>query len=415
MDPITHGIAGSLIGKSFFSKSRRHESRLHESRRRDECGRVAILAATLGAVFPDIDTVADVVSRDPLAVVKYHRAITHSFFGLPFFAMALAWLTRRATKRLGIEAPSWAWLTAIYGAGIASHILMDGTTSFGTRMWMPFSNQRVAWDLVFIVDLIFTAILLVPQVLAWVYGDKERAARRAMAMWLVFSVAAIGGWGIAWAAGFPFHAWVLAVALLVLAGAFFLPGRFGGWGFRVTREAWCKAGFCLGLAYVGACGVMHHIALRRLMEFAAANRVRVVRIGALPLAPSMLAWGTGIRTPDGMIESRFDLRNPNTPFVFTPDSPPDRYISEALALPSVQVFWNFSRFPVIRSGVVDGVHVVDLGENRFMNQRRGPQPFTYRVTFDAAGQVDEEGMATDGMFFKRMLPEREEKQEEDGR
>ena len=52
MDPVTHGITGALLGKGYFSK--RH-------------GRVAIFAATLGAVFPDVDIIAEVVSRDPLA------------------------------------------------------------------------------------------------------------------------------------------------------------------------------------------------------------------------------------------------------------------------------------------------------------------------------------------------------------
>ncbi len=35
-------------------------------------------------------------------------------------------------------------LPCIYGVGIASHILLDGMTSFGTRMWYPISSKRVA-------------------------------------------------------------------------------------------------------------------------------------------------------------------------------------------------------------------------------------------------------------------------------
>ena len=144
MDPITHGITGALLGKSYFS---------------DRYGRVATFAAVLGAVFPDIDIAAEMISRDPLGIVKYHqRLLTHSFIGLPFFAILLAWLTRWIARRRGIESPSWAMLTLIYGVGIASHILLDGTTSFGTRMWSPISQKRVAWDLLFIIDFVFTAV-----------------------------------------------------------------------------------------------------------------------------------------------------------------------------------------------------------------------------------------------------------------
>jgi membrane-bound metal-dependent hydrolase YbcI (DUF457 family) len=391
MDPITHGIAGSLLGKSFFPKHK---------------GRVAIFAATLGAVFPDIDTVADLVTRDPLAVVKYHRGITHSFFGLPFFAAGLAWLTRRVGKKLGIEMPSWLMLTLIYGVGIASHILMDGTTSFGTRMWAPFSQRRVAWDLIFIVDLVFTSILLVPQVVAWIYSDRAKSRKRAVSMWVGFSAGACIGWATARAASFPFHAWIIAVASAVFAVVFFGPGMIAnGWGFGVTREAWCRAGFCLALVYVFACAVAHHSAMEKIVAFAKNNHVAVVRIGALPLAPSLLDWGVGIRSVDGVYESQFDLRHANNAVIaFRPDSAANIYTARALALPSVQLFWNFSRFPSIRSETEGREHIVDIGENRFMNQRRGPQPFTYRVVFNAAGQVVEEGLLTDGMVLRRMEP-----------
>ncbi|HEY6905759.1 MAG TPA: metal-dependent hydrolase, partial [Candidatus Acidoferrales bacterium] len=148
MDPVTHGITGALLGKGYFSE--RH-------------GRVAVFAATLGAVFPDVDVAADIVSRDPLAIVKYHRAITHSFVALPVFAFLLAlltrlavpWVKKRSERFRDIESPPLAILTLIYGIGIASHIVLDGMTSFGTRMWYPISSERVAWDLLFIIDLTF--------------------------------------------------------------------------------------------------------------------------------------------------------------------------------------------------------------------------------------------------------------------
>jgi membrane-bound metal-dependent hydrolase YbcI (DUF457 family) len=393
MDPITHGIAGALLGKSFFAKRN---------------SRVAIFACTLGAVFPDVDTVADFASHDPLAIVKYHRGITHSLLALPLFAALLAWITRRIAPRFGYDPPSTPMLTLIYGVGIASHIIMDGTTSFGTRMWTPISNRRVAWDLIFIVDLIFTSILLAPQVTAWIYSDRARSRGRAIRMWIAFTFGAIVGWGVAQLAGFPFHAWIVPVASAAFAALFFLPGvgRDGGWGFRVSRAQWCRAGVALALAYALACGFAHRAAMRRVTDFALANHLMIERIGALPLAPSMLAWGAGIRTPDGVYQSQFDLRHATDPsFLHFPDTSHDADVDRALSLPDVRVFWNFSRFPSIRGRRDDGNYVVDIGENRYMNHGRGPQPFTYRVVFDDSGQILEEGMTADGMFLRRMRRE----------
>ena len=125
MDPVTHGITGALLGKAFFSK-------------RQE--RVAIFAATLGAVFPDIDIVCELFSRDPLGIVKYHRAITHSFVGLPVFAFLLAWLTRAALP--------WARqaLAAIPGLGSAAAVAVDGDLRRGPREPHPAGRDDVVRD-----------------------------------------------------------------------------------------------------------------------------------------------------------------------------------------------------------------------------------------------------------------------------
>jgi membrane-bound metal-dependent hydrolase YbcI (DUF457 family) len=388
MDPITHGIAGALLGKGYFSERK---------------GRVAIFAATLGAVFPDVDIVAEIASHDPLSIVKYHRGITHSFVGLPFFAALLAWLTRWIARRRGIETPSWAMLTLIYGIGIASHILLDGMTSFGTRMWAPISQQRVAWDLLFIIDFSFTAIILLPQIAAWIYGDRAKSGTRAVWMWVLFTLGALAAWTAAGAAGFPFHLWIVALASGVIAALFFAPA-FDDLGFRITRTSWCQVGTLAMVAYLFACSFAHHTALQRVRNFASANNISIDRIGALPLPPSFLDWGGSIRSSDGVYQSRFDLRDFAPPeFRFTADSPRDEFVARALLLPEVRLFWQFSRFPIIRTSMDGEYHVVDFGENRFVNTRRkSAQPFTYRVVFDNSRNIIEEGWQSDGMLLRRM-------------
>jgi membrane-bound metal-dependent hydrolase YbcI (DUF457 family) len=396
MDPITHGIAGSLLGKAYFSKRQAH---------------VAVFAATLGAVFPDIDIFyegyAEIVYHDPLAIVQYHRAITHSFVALPFFALLLALLTRWIARRLRYESPSVMMLTLIYGVGIASHILLDGLTSFGTRMWFPISQQRVAWDWVFIIDFVFTSLLLVPQVIAWIYRDtqrgREKSRARALGMWALFTVGSGVAWIIAYDVGVPFHLWIVALASAIFAGAFFLPGR-EGWGFRVTRAAWCQAGTYATIVYVLACGIAHHAAMQRAQNFATENHLHVERIGALPIPPSILDWGDAIRTLDGVYQSQFDFRQEQpAPFRFAPDSPLDRYIQHALQLPEVQLYWTFARFPVIRSYAEDGQHFVEFSEDRFVNGRKGTRsPFTYLVEFDTGGNLVEQGFQTNAMSLREI-------------
>src|SRR6202051_5169275 len=180
MDTITHGIAGALIAKAVFKGDDLFASRPMNRQR------IVTWSTMLGAIFPDSDVFRDIFSRDPMLVISWHRSITHSLICLPAFALLLAGLTRWVARWRKWDAPSFAVFAGIYAAGILSHILLDLVTSFGTMVWSPLKWSRPAWDLIFIVDFTFTGILLVPQILAWVYAHPEKVKRRAVGMWLVF-------------------------------------------------------------------------------------------------------------------------------------------------------------------------------------------------------------------------------------
>ncbi|HEV2288167.1 MAG TPA: metal-dependent hydrolase [Candidatus Acidoferrales bacterium] len=393
MDPVTHGIAGALIGKSFFSKRN---------------ARVAIFAATLGAVFPDVDIFVDAASHDPLAIARYHRGFAHSFVGLPIFAAALAWLTRAGViwyakrTRREIRCPSFAMLFVIYAAGIASHIILDGFTSFGTRLLNPFSTDRVAWDWLFIIDFVFTALLLVPQLIAWVHDDPSVSRKRGGAMFVFFAILALGAWALAGAAGFPFSLGVVAIAVAIFMALCFLPAR-GHWGSRIGRARWCQAGFAVACAYVIACGVAHHVAMDRVRAFADSHHVDIERIGALPLPPSMLDWNGMILTPTGVYQSSFSLLNSHDAnFHFVADSPSNQFIAEAARLEPVQTYLWFARFPVVRYFAVGDRNIVEYADPRFFEgSERGPTPFTFGVIFDAQGKLLHYGWIQRGPNFPR--------------
>ena len=172
----------------------------------------------------------------------------------------------------------------------------------------------------------------------------------------------------------------------------------------MTRAHWAQIGAFAALVYLFGCSVAHHKAILQAKAFADRNHIDIARIGALPIPPSWLDWGEAVRTPEALFESQVDLRQPGPPvFTYTPDSPPDPFIAAAFQMPNVRLYWNFARFPSIHSFADGNQHVVELGENRFQdNRRRGPQPFTYEVIFDASGKLVEEGWLTNGMLQSRM-------------
>src|SRR4051812_4622524 len=97
MDTVTHGIVGALLGKAFFADNAPAQPVSWREPPRNE-SRVAIICATLGAIFPDIDVFESFFSHDNLSFVTHHRGVTHSLLMLVFWSMGLAllagWLAR---------------------------------------------------------------------------------------------------------------------------------------------------------------------------------------------------------------------------------------------------------------------------------------------------------------------------------
>ena len=396
MDTITHGIAGALIGKAIFRGEDMFASQAMNR------GRVLTWSLMLGAIFPDSDVFRDIFSQDKLLVVTWHRSITHSLLMLPLWAVLLAGITRALAKWRKWEAPSFATLSAIYGIGILSHILLDLVTSFGTMIWSPFEWSRPAWDLIFIIDFTLAAILLVPQLLAWVYSQPERMWPRAIGTWLVFTPAPLVIARIGENVGAAISGRTVLGAMLLFSVIFLLPA-FRAWGLRVQHGTWNRAGFAAALAYVALTFFAHRVALARIHKFAELDHLQVESIGALPLPPSLWHWDGLVRSARGVYELRMDLSDrsgSDTELLaqehrYYPDAPPNSYIEAARRLPEVQKVLWFARFPVTRFHKEGGEAVVEISDVRFSRAITSrPPSFTYRVRFGEDGNVLSQGWAT---------------------
>ncbi len=393
MDTITHGIAGALIGKAVFRGEDMFASQPMNR------GRIITWSLMVGAIFPDSDVIRDFFSSDKLLIVTWHRSITHSLILMPLWALLLAGITRAFASRRKWEAPSFAALSAIYAVGILSHILLDLVTSFGTMIWSPLQWSRPAWDLIFIIDFTLTGILLVPQLLAWVYAQPEKTKRRAVGMWLVFMPAPFLIARIGEGAGAPISGRAVLSAMIILAALFLLPALLG-WGAKISHHKWNRAGLAAAAVYIACAFYAHHVAFSRIQKFAKLYPLQVESIGALPLPPSLWHWDGLVRTQRGVFELRMDLSDKpardaellTREHHYYPDAPPNSFIETAKSLPEVQKILWFSRFPVTRFHKEGEVGVVEISDIRFAQARRGaPPPFTYRVRFGPTGSVLSQG------------------------
>jgi inner membrane protein len=155
MDTITHGIAGSALTRSLTGRSG---------------ARAALLLGAAASMFPDCDFL---FTHDKLSYLRNHRGWTHSFVALPVFALGLALIGGLLFRKARLPA---LWLFC--AAGIASHIVLDWITSFGTMFFVPLSRARYALDWVFILDPYLTGIATLTLLLAmfWRRRGREVAA-----------------------------------------------------------------------------------------------------------------------------------------------------------------------------------------------------------------------------------------------
>ena len=141
MDPISQGTVGAAFAQSTANKSNIIK-----------LGVIGFLAG----LAPDLDVLIR-SSTDPLLSLEYHRQFTHSLFFIPFGALIVALLIFPLVKRS-------LSLKTVYVAsflGYATHGLLDACTSYGTLLFWPFSNERVTWNNISIVDPLFTIPILV--------------------------------------------------------------------------------------------------------------------------------------------------------------------------------------------------------------------------------------------------------------
>ena len=368
MDTITHGIAGALLAKSFLP---------------ERTGRLAARAVTVGAFLPDADFFADFVSNHPLIHAEFHRSITHSFAMLPLWSLLLGALTARWDERR-----RWLLLSGMYGLGIALHIALDLITSYGTLILSPWSRDRYALDIAFFADLTLTAVVLLPQLLAWIYSSREQAAHRGLIAWV--SVALAGG-GVAWLASalqlpLPPNA---VFAGLALVAVLFLAPTLRGVGFKVSRPAYCRVGIAGLVLYLGLCSVAHQRALGRVEAFARSLGATVKRQAALPAPPSLSWWSGMVETPTGIYRIAIHLFDPSPPsYRFFPNAAKNSYTEKAEDFPDTQTFLWFARFPWVTYREENGFHIVEYTDLQFMSVRRDRNlPWTFQVSLDGEGQV----------------------------
>jgi len=148
MDPLTQGAIGAALPQATRNK-------IHVG--------IAGALGFIAGITADVDVLIR-SKTDPLMFLEYHRQFTHSLIFIPvgglLCALALHWVLGRRWKL------TFAQTFLFCALGYATHPLLDMSTSYGTMLFWPFSNERFSWSIVSIVDPLFTVPVVILVVLA---------------------------------------------------------------------------------------------------------------------------------------------------------------------------------------------------------------------------------------------------------
>ena len=141
MDPLSQGTVGAAFAQSVANKNNIFK-----------IGFIGFLAG----LIPDLDVLIQ-SSTDPILSLEYHRQFTHSLFFIPFGSLIFALLIFPFVK----SSLSFKTVYFVSLLGYGTHGLLDACTSYGTQLFWPFSNERVSWNNISIVDPLFTIPTLI--------------------------------------------------------------------------------------------------------------------------------------------------------------------------------------------------------------------------------------------------------------
>ncbi len=148
----------------------------------------ALLIGGLVATIPDLD--AFIPMGNDIDNMTYHRGFSHSVFVLTAAAPVVAYaITKvvRSTREHFRPLLITTWLCLI------THAILDALTTYGTQIFWPLSaGSPAAWPAVFIIDPLYTLLLLTGVLCLWLMRRNCRRGVRANQVLLTVATVYLG-------------------------------------------------------------------------------------------------------------------------------------------------------------------------------------------------------------------------------
>ena len=156
MDSLTQIVLGAACGELALGK---------------KIGNKALLFGAIGGTIPDLDVpIGRLLFSNEIDINAFHRGLMHS---IPFAIISafilgvfVFYLYNRGKRYQTTKQKDWIWL---FFLSIFTHPLLDSFTPYGTQLFAPFSNYRVAFNTISVVDPLYTLPFLISLIVLMFY------------------------------------------------------------------------------------------------------------------------------------------------------------------------------------------------------------------------------------------------------
>lgn len=178
MDSITQAVLGAAIGEAVAGK---------------KLGYKAAVVGAIVATIPDLDVLFIPFLRE-LQKMSFHRGYSHSV-AFCILAAILCAIAIRRIKWVGDLSFRKAYLLSFFA--LFTHVLLDAFTTYGTQLLLPFSDWRVSFDSINIIDPFYTIPLVIGLIVSMYFyraNDHKRSSPNNIgliisSMYLLFTLA----------------------------------------------------------------------------------------------------------------------------------------------------------------------------------------------------------------------------------
>ena len=134
-----------------------------------------MLFGAIGGTIPDLDVfLGDLLYSNAIQAMAFHRGIMHSiFFSILasfFFGSIFKSIFSRVNQLNSVSKRQWIKL---FFLSLLTHSLLDCFTAYGTQLFSPFSDYRVAFNTISVVDPIYTWLFLISLILLMFFNRQS--------------------------------------------------------------------------------------------------------------------------------------------------------------------------------------------------------------------------------------------------